>query len=124
MVWKWRLKSKILLGSFIILFFVLLYSLNRSLPNVSGANHFQLKDVTNLTRNLFYQLCDVADLCECSTQEKHSYRGESEDEVVNQIPKDYLAVIVPFQNGFEELIEFVRIQYVSAKNKLAECFNL
>nr|CAG4651225.1 EOG090X0AZ6 [Simocephalus serrulatus] len=87
MAWKHRFKTQIPLYLFLLSFFVLLYFLGKSLPNGSSDN------------------------CVCPTTKQQLCKGKFEDEVANQqisqSNNHRLAVIVPFRDRFEELMEFV-----------------
>ncbi|XP_045034191.1 LOW QUALITY PROTEIN: uncharacterized protein LOC116928256 [Daphnia magna] len=87
-----RFKTQKWLWIFALLFFVLLYLLAISLPNVNSekSNHF-------------------SDSCECSpTTGKHQLPAENaENEISDHHNNNRLAVIVPFRDRFQELIEFV-----------------
>ncbi|KAK4036528.1 Beta-4-galactosyltransferase 7 [Daphnia magna] len=80
-----RFKTQKWLWIFALLFFVLLYLLAISLPNVNS------------------------DSCECSpTTGKHQLPAENaENEISDHHNSNHLAVIVPFRDRFQELIEFV-----------------
>ena len=61
-----------------------------------------------IIKKLFFFFLDS---CDCSTRARVQhllYAGESKNDIVDDSPqRNHLAVIVPFRNRFEELMEFV-----------------
>ncbi|XP_057379437.1 uncharacterized protein LOC130701472 [Daphnia carinata] len=80
-----KFKTQKWLWIFALPFFVLLYLLAISLPNANS------------------------DSCDCShTSQIHQFQAqEAENEISDHHNRNHLAVIVPFRDRFEELIEFV-----------------
>jgi hypothetical protein len=88
-----------------LLFFIFLYFLVISLPSSnSGKKKNEKRSMNEIISKCFLDSCD----CSTTRVQHQLYAGESKNDILDHTPKrNHLAVIVPFRNRFEELIEFV-----------------